>query len=381
MADRNHSETSARKRVDVLLVERGLFESRARARAAIDAGGVTADGRPVLKASEMIAANAELSAQPAHPYVSRGGVKLAGALELYPIEIEDHVCLDVGASTGGFTEVLLQNGASLVFAIDVGHGQLHPSLHDHPRIVSMEETDIRKFEGKRLPARPDIVVIDVSFISLKAVLPVALSLAAAPMHLLALIKPQFEAERKHSKHGIIRNAMVHQEICDDISAFAASLGCTDIQVFPSLDHRRRRQYRILPGRAPWLTASASSSTMSAITATASPSSGGGNIYVPYTLGGETVEVAAVPGHHPDRRRLLKVDAASAERIAPFCPHFGVCGGCAIQHWDAAPYRAWKRELVVDDAGAGGNRLRGRAAGRCPWRGPPAHHPARADGHA
>ena len=171
--------------------------------------------------------------QPAHPYVSRGGVKLAGALEQYPIDIEGHVCLDVGASTGGFTEVLLANGASLVFAIDVGHGQLHPSLHDHPKIVSMEETDIRDFEGKRLPARPDIVVIDVSFISLKAVLPVALSLAAAPMHLLALIKPQFEAQRKHSKRGIIRNAMVHQEICDDIAAFAASLGCTDIQVFPS----------------------------------------------------------------------------------------------------------------------------------------------------
>ena len=153
MAERNHSETSARKRVDVLLVERGLFESRARARAAIDAGGVTADGRPVLKASEMIAANAELSAQPAHPYVSRGGVKLAGALELYPIEIEGHVCLDVGASTGGFTEVLLQNGASLVFAIDVGRSQLHPSLRDHPKIVSLEETDIRSYDGKRLPAR------------------------------------------------------------------------------------------------------------------------------------------------------------------------------------------------------------------------------------
>ena len=271
LADRNHSETSARKRVDVLLVERGLFESRARARAAIDAGGVTADGRPVLKASEMIAANAELSAQPAHPWVSRGGVKLAGALELYPIEIEGHVCLDVGASTGGFTEVLLQNGASLVFAIDVGRGQLHPSLRDHPRIVSMEETDIRKFEGKRLPARPDIVVIDVSFISLKAVLPVALSLAAAPMHLLALIKPQFEAERKHSKHGIIRNAMVHQEICDDITAFADFARLHRYPGVSLADHRRRRQYRILHGRAPWLTASASSSTMSAITATASPS--------------------------------------------------------------------------------------------------------------
>jgi 23S rRNA (cytidine1920-2'-O)/16S rRNA (cytidine1409-2'-O)-methyltransferase len=97
----------------------------------------------------------------------------------------------------------------------------------------MEETDIRAFEGKRLPQRPDIVVIDVSFISLKAVLPVALSLAAAPMHLLALIKPQFEAERKHSKRGIIRNASVHQQVCDDIAAFAATLGCTDIEVFPS----------------------------------------------------------------------------------------------------------------------------------------------------
>jgi 23S rRNA (cytidine1920-2'-O)/16S rRNA (cytidine1409-2'-O)-methyltransferase len=222
-----------RKRADMLLVERGLFESRARAQAAIEAGLVTADGRRVLKPSEGIAADAVIQAQPAHPFVSRGGVKLAGALELYPIEIEDHVCLDVGASTGGFTEVLLANGASLVFAIDVGRDQLHPSLRGHPKIVSMEETDIRAFEGRRLPARPDVVVIDVSFISLKAVLPVALSLAAAPMHLLALIKPQFEAPRKHSKRGIIRNAMVHQEVCDDIAAFAASLGCTDIQVFPS----------------------------------------------------------------------------------------------------------------------------------------------------
>ncbi|WP_456619730.1 MULTISPECIES: TlyA family RNA methyltransferase [unclassified Bradyrhizobium] len=222
-----------RKRADVLLVERGLFESRARARAAIEAGLVTANDKPVAKPSETIAADAVIQAEPAHPYVSRGGVKLAGALERYPIEIEDHVCLDVGASTGGFTEVLLANGASLVFAIDVGTAQLHPSLRGHPKIVSMEETDIRSYDGKRLPARPDVVVIDVSFISLKTVLPVALSLAAAPMSLLALIKPQFEAERKHSKKGIIRDAAVHQEICDDIAAFAASLGCTDIEVFAS----------------------------------------------------------------------------------------------------------------------------------------------------
>ena len=224
---------SARKRIDLLLVERGLFESRARAQAAIEAGLVSANDKPVLKASATIAADAVLQAQAAHPFVSRGGVKLSGALEQYPVEIEDHVCLDVGASTGGFTEVLLANGASVVFAIDVGHGQLHPSLRDHPKIVSMEGMDIREFEGKRLPARPDIVVIDVSFISLKAVLPVALSLAAAPMHLLALIKPQFEAGRKHLKRGIIRDAAVHEEICGDISAFASSLGCTDIRVFPS----------------------------------------------------------------------------------------------------------------------------------------------------
>jgi 23S rRNA (cytidine1920-2'-O)/16S rRNA (cytidine1409-2'-O)-methyltransferase len=217
----------------VLLVERGLFESRARARAAIEAGLVIANDRQVKKPSEMLPADVMLRAQPAHPYVSRGGVKLAGALEHYPIDIEGHICLDVGASTGGFTEVLLANGADLVFAVDVGREQLHPSLRGHPKIVSMEKTDIRKFEGKRLPARPDVVVIDVSFISLKAVLPVALSLAAAPMHLLALIKPQFEAQGAHGKGGIIRDAAVHAKVCDDIAAFAASLGCTDIKVFPS----------------------------------------------------------------------------------------------------------------------------------------------------
>lgn len=232
MTKQRNAET-ARKRADVVLVERGLFESRARARAAIDAGLVVANDVPVAKASDVIPLDAVLQAQPAHPYVSRGGVKLAGALEHYPIEIEDHVCLDVGASTGGFTEVLLANGAAMVFAIDVGHGQLHRSLHGHSRIVSMEGTDIRKLENTRLPARPDVVVIDVSFISLKAVLPAALSLAAAPMHLLALIKPQFEAERKNYKGGVIRDATVHRQICDDIAAFAASLGCTDIQVFPS----------------------------------------------------------------------------------------------------------------------------------------------------
>ena len=220
-------------RADLLLVKRGLFESRARAQAAIAAGLVAANGQPVRKSSDNIAEDAVIDAEPAHPWVSRGGVKLAAALERYPFRVEDHVCLDVGASTGGFTEVLLNEGAAMVFAVDVGHSQLHKSLQGHPRIISMEETDIRAYDGKRLPQRPDIVVIDVSFISLKTVLPVALSLAAWPMHLLALIKPQFEAPRSAIKKGIVRDEAVHKQVCDDIADYAASLGCTDITVFPS----------------------------------------------------------------------------------------------------------------------------------------------------
>jgi len=225
--------TQTRKRADVLLVERGLFESRARAQDAIAHGLVTADGKVVAKPSEVLSDSAVIEAAPAHPWVSRGGVKLAGALAQYPIEIEDHVCLDVGASTGGFTEVLLSEGAALVFAVDVGTNQLHDSLRGHPRIVSMEQTDIRSYDGKRLPQRPDVVVIDASFISLKLILPVALQLAAAPMSLLALIKPQFEAPRAAIKKGIVRDAAIHQAVCDDIVAFAAAQGCTDIEVFPS----------------------------------------------------------------------------------------------------------------------------------------------------
>jgi len=233
VAEKNTRLAPARKRADLLLVERGLFESRARARVAIEAGLVRADGQTVEKPSESLPVDVALEAQPAHPYVSRGGVKLASALEVYPINVKDRVCLDVGASTGGFTEVLLAQGARLVFAVDVGRGQLHRSLRGHPAIVSMEETDIRHLNGKSLSERPDVVVIDASFISLKAVLPAALEVAATPTDILALIKPQFEAERKHSKRGIIRDARVHSEICSDMAAFAASLGCRDIKIFPS----------------------------------------------------------------------------------------------------------------------------------------------------
>ena len=221
------------KRADLVLVERGLFESRARARAAVEAGNVTADAAPVAKPSDMIAENAVLQAEPAHPFVSRGGVKLAGALEHYPIPIEDHVCLDVGASTGGFTEVLLARGARRVVSIDVGRDQLHARLRARPEVISLEATDVRALDPARLGEPPEIVAVDVSFISLKLVLPAALALAAPRATLVALIKPQFEAPRRRRKKGVVRAPEEHDAACADIAACVTSLGWTVIATFPS----------------------------------------------------------------------------------------------------------------------------------------------------
>ena len=212
------------KRADIVLVERGLFESRARAQAAIAAGHVTADGAPVRKASGTIRPDAVLSAAPAHPYVSRGALKLVAALDHFGFDPSGHVCLDIGASTGGFTEVLLARGARRVYAVDVGRGQLHQSLRANAAVVSLEETDIRTLDPSRLGELPDFVVTDVSFISLKAVLPAADRLTRRPTQLVALIKPQFEAGRSNVKKGIVRDPAVHDAVCDEIAAFAASLG-------------------------------------------------------------------------------------------------------------------------------------------------------------
>lgn len=222
-----------RRRADVVLVERGLFESRAKAQAAITAGLVTANDAPVRKASDAIAPDAALAATPAFPWVSRGGVKLSDALDHTGVSVAGRVCLDIGASTGGFTEVLVARGARAVYAIDVGTGQLHSRLRGRPEIVSMEGTDIRTLDPSCFAERPDIVTIDVSFISLKLVMPAALALATRPANLLALIKPQFEAPRSRIKNGIVRDAAVHQAVCTDITEFAAALGCTGIVVFPS----------------------------------------------------------------------------------------------------------------------------------------------------
>jgi 23S rRNA (cytidine1920-2'-O)/16S rRNA (cytidine1409-2'-O)-methyltransferase len=222
-----------RQRADRLLVQRGLFESRAKAQAAIEAGGVTANDALVRKSSEEIPADATLSASPAHPYVSRGGVKLAAALGHFGFDPHKRVCLDIGASTGGFTQVLLDRGARRVYAIDVGHGQLHKSLLVRPEVISLEGTDIRTLSPARLDELPDFVTVDVSFISLKLVLPPALTLPENPAQLVALVKPQFEAGRTAIKKGIIRDATVHAAVCDDIAKFVASLGWRVLDVIPS----------------------------------------------------------------------------------------------------------------------------------------------------
>jgi 23S rRNA (cytidine1920-2'-O)/16S rRNA (cytidine1409-2'-O)-methyltransferase len=224
---------TSRQRADRLLVERGLFPSRTKAQAAIAAGLVTANEAPVRKASDEIAVDAALSATPAHPYVSRGGVKLAAALNHFKFDPQGRICLDVGASTGGFTQVLLERGAKRVYAVDVGHGQLHESLRGRPEIVSLEQTDIRTLSAAQLNEPPDLVTVDVSFISLKLALPPALTLAKTPAQLIALIKPQFEAGRAQAKKGIVRDPAVHAAVCDDISAFVASLGWRVLGIIPS----------------------------------------------------------------------------------------------------------------------------------------------------
>jgi len=224
---------STRQRADRLLVERGLFDSRAKAQAAIAAGLVTADERIVSKPSEEIPIDAALRAGAAHPYVSRGGIKLAAALDYFRFDPRNRVCLDVGASTGGFTQVLIDRGAWRVYAVDVGHGQMHKSLRERPEITSIEETDIRSLSPARLDEAPELVTVDVSFISLKLALPPAIALAKIPARLVALIKPQFEAGARAAKKGIVRDPTMHAAVCDDLARFVAGLDWQVIGIIPS----------------------------------------------------------------------------------------------------------------------------------------------------
>lgn len=215
----------ARVRADRLLVERGLFESRAKAQAAIAAGRVTAAGRVVRAASEPLDPDVELNGEAAFPWVGRAALKLAHALSTWPIVVEGRVVLDVGASTGGFTEVCLQRRARRVYAVDVGRGQLHPRLIGDPRVVDLQATDARRLTRNLIPEPPELVVCDASFIGLAKVLPVPLSLAGTPADLVALVKPQFElGPGMVGPRGILRDMRIIPIAVDGVAAWLEEQG-------------------------------------------------------------------------------------------------------------------------------------------------------------
>ena len=195
----------AKRRLDTLLAERGLFESRSRAAAAVIAGDVRVGGRPASKPGELVADEAEVAVTEPPPFVSRGGVKLANALDAFGIDPSGRRALDVGASTGGFTDCLLQRGAAAVVAYDVAYGELHWRLRNDERVTVIERRNARSLEPAELPFAPDLIVADVSFISLTKVLPAVVAAAAPRFDLLAMVKPQFEVGRERvGKGGVVR---------------------------------------------------------------------------------------------------------------------------------------------------------------------------------
>jgi 23S rRNA (cytidine1920-2'-O)/16S rRNA (cytidine1409-2'-O)-methyltransferase len=212
-------------RLDQLLVERQLVDSRTKAQALIVAGKVYSAEVKLDKPGQMIADDTPLNVREAeHPWVSRGGMKLAKGLAHFGISAEGKICLDIGASTGGFTDVLLQSGAIKVYAVDVGHGQLDWKLRQDPRVIVLEKINARNVDSTIIADAPALVVCDASFISLKTVLPASLNLAAPGAVLIALIKPQFEVGKgRVGKGGVVREASLHKEVCDDISAWLGSL--------------------------------------------------------------------------------------------------------------------------------------------------------------
>src|SRR5690349_3906869 len=195
-----------RKRLDTAMAERGLFESRSRAAAAVMAGVVRVGGERARKPGQMVGDQDEITVERGPDYVSRGGIKLANALDALALDVQGRRALDVGASTGGFTDVLLQRGAEAVVALDVAYGELHWRLRQDPRVTVLERTNARSLDPAALPWRPDLIVADVSFISLTKVLPSVLAAAAPRFDCLAMVKPQFEAGRERvGKGGVVRD--------------------------------------------------------------------------------------------------------------------------------------------------------------------------------
>lgn len=223
-----------RRRADLVLVDLGLFDSRARAQEAIAAGLVIADGVPVRKASEPLSEMAEIVATAPHPYVSRGGVKLAAALDAFGFDPKGLICLDAGASTGGFTDVLLRRGAAHVHAVDVGRGQLHPDIAADPRVTSLEGTDMRDGSVPIPAGSIDLAVVDVSFISLNLVLPKLMYFMKERAQLVALVKPQFEVGREGiGRGGIVRDAALRDASVARTSRLVEELGLGIVGLIPS----------------------------------------------------------------------------------------------------------------------------------------------------
>jgi len=218
-----------RVRLDQLLLDRKLAPSRERARALVIAGQVTVDGRTVTKAGTAVDDEADVALiAPDHPYVGRGGLKLAHALDTFQISVARRECLDIGASTGGFTDVMLQRGAARVVALDVGHGQLDWRLRQEARVVVLEHVNARTLTLDMLPGRVDLVTIDVSFISLARILPVVPPVLNPGADVVALVKPQFEAGREEVRKGIIRDAAVHARVLEEVAAVGAEVGLTRV---------------------------------------------------------------------------------------------------------------------------------------------------------
>ena len=215
-------------RLDQLLVTRGLAESRAKAKAAIEAGGVTVDVAPAKAASQAVNEDAEIGYAAAHRWVGRGALKLERALDLWPVAVEGRVVLDVGASTGGFTEVCLDRGAAKIFAVDVGFGQMHPKVAADPRVINLERTDARELTPAIIPEAPSLIVCDASFIGLSKVLPAALELAAPDADLITLVKPQFEGAgpKDAGKKGVVKDPEVHAAAVEGVRVWLESVGWT-----------------------------------------------------------------------------------------------------------------------------------------------------------
>ena len=215
-------------RLDHLMVQRGLVESRSRAKAAIEAGGVTVDGAPARAASQNVGEDAVLQVVEAHGWVGRAALKLDHALTLWPVAVEGRVVLDVGASTGGFTEVCLSRGAEKVFSVDVGQGQLHAKVSGDPRVVNLEKTDARSLDASLIPETPGLIVCDASFIGLAKVLPAALDLAEAGADLIALVKPQFEMDSRAEvgRGGVVKDAEARAAAVRRVSDWLETVGWT-----------------------------------------------------------------------------------------------------------------------------------------------------------